>query len=1020
MSGLRGVVRAAVAAVAAAALVLGGAAVAHADDPPTTEQPLTPVDGAVGYTMVEPDGFPLVESEIGVGGPLSTTAGSLVDIGTASGGHPAVLVRVAALSATEDVTVFGAGGTSVLFAPRGTSASTSVLLPVVDGAVQLWSSAPAQTRIEVLAGFTGDTTKPGSIFALDEPVTRADTAVGLAGASLSPAPIEVGVTGRGGVPAEEVRAVVVTLDVTVPAATTLHVDAQSLPVPAGRSVLTTIVPQDSDGSVHVRTGSGTGSLRLDVRGWVVKAPFYAEQVNLEGSFVPTTGSSSPQTVALTAQAAGPAVGSVVVGELQDSQVTLGMLSATASTETTLLNLGEEYEGRGRGLVVDGSRGAAPQLVLTRSEQDTGALTLRRGSADVTWTPVGDIVSVEQHWMPGYDEPTISIESPADGSEQDLGDHGYFTLTGVAETPGSTVDRIEVSGPEGLIGTATLYFDDGSLDWEFDAAAPIDGTHTYTVAIFDRAGRTATDEIDIEVTAVDDDDVVTAPNVFLFNSPGDPENQGGLTILTQDDEGSPTQVSVDAKPVFSPGDTLVSAVTEATPEGVFVTVLSVDRVGDRWIANTAAASLEDVFFQTDINETRVLDDPDEIVADSDENAIEAPVGQVDAAGDPIQTDVEYGEGEGERVWVETENIDLDDYPDDWNGDEIIENAFSPSKGGAVSAAAPIAPASGVGTSFNASLGGSVNLLATWAKGSKTGPTLKEMSEEIKDPDAREQALKSKYEQIKSEDKLVVALGVKLQATLEFTAVLDTSIDWKWGFIPVGITINELTVKAVVTTKFGASLKASLSSEVAGTWWNAIGGFKLPTFTIFAGPIPVVFTNDIDFALKGKVSLEISIELPEIGHKSVFTYGFTYSDRNGYQTLSKDPVHSGSWGPFDSWDNLKLGAKFTAQFGPEAQLSTKIYSVVGPNMTLAGLVKFTGEIGGTLGGGFYANYKLALVIELKGGVKIVIWKKELGKFDFTAFSTEKPILQGKYPSGATGAYAPWIRGPAPPGRDFVLRA
>ena len=42
-------------------------------------------------------------------------------------------------------------------------------------------------------------------------------------------------------------------------------------------------------------------------------------------------------------------------------------------------------------------------------------------------------------------------------------------------------------------------------------------------------------------------------------------------------------------------------------------------------------------------------------------------------------------------------------------------------------------------------------------------------------------------------------------------------------------------------------------------------------------------------------------------------------HGYQTLSKAPNHTGSWGPFESWDNLKLGAKFTAQFGPEAHLA-----------------------------------------------------------------------------------------------------
>jgi len=153
-------------------LVSGAVTTAHADDAVVTEQPLTPVQGEVSYSVAQQSGFPQVESEIGRGAPLSTTAGALVDISAAVGEHTAALVRVAVLSAADDVTVFGAGGQSVLFAAAGASASTSVLLPVVDGHVQLWASAAAQTRIEVLAAFTGDETKPGSIFALDAPVTR--------------------------------------------------------------------------------------------------------------------------------------------------------------------------------------------------------------------------------------------------------------------------------------------------------------------------------------------------------------------------------------------------------------------------------------------------------------------------------------------------------------------------------------------------------------------------------------------------------------------------------------------------------------------------------------------------------------------------------------------------------------------------------------------------------------------------------------------------------------------------------
>lgn len=1023
MSALRNFARAATASLLAGAMVFGVAATAaHAEEPSTVEQPLANVDGTVSVSVAEPTGLPLVESEIGRGAALSTAPGSLVDVSAATGAHTAALVRVAALSASEDITVFAAGGTPVLFAPKGTSASTSVLLPVAGGAVQLWASAPAQTRVEVLAAFTGEEAKPGSIFALDAPVTRADTSVQLAGSALSTAPLEIGVIGRGGVPSEGVRAVVATLDVTVPAATVLRVDAQRLPVPAGRSVLTTIVPPDADGTIHVRTESGSGSLRLDVRGWVAEAPFYAEQANLKGSFVPVTEASGAQRVSLTAQRNTPATGSVVVGELQDAEFSLGLLAATPSSETTLLNLGEAYEGRGRGLVVDGARGAAPQLAVTRSEQEAGSLTLRRGSTDVTWTPVGDIISGERSWALGEEDPTVVIESPLNGSQQDLGDHGYFTLSGSGTTPGSSVDRIEVSGPEGLIGTATLFFDEGSLDWEFDAAAPDDGSHTYTVTIYDRAGRSSSEQVEVAVTAVDEEDTVTAPNAFLFNSPGDDENQGGLVILAEAPDGGPTKVAVDARPAFSPGDTLISPAVEATPDGVLLTVLSVDRVGSRWEVETAAASLDEVFFQADIDETTVLDDPSRIVPNDDESAIEAPVGEVDEAGNPIQTDVEFSDGPGQRAWVETEDVDLEDLPETGSGGAgEADSALAWVNPSAV-ANEYIAPA--LGTSFNSSLATSVNILATWAGGSKSGPTLKEISKEIKDPDAREQALKDKYEQVKQEKKLAVALSVKGQAALQFTAVLDTSITWKWGFIPTGITINELTIKAVLTLKVSATVKINISTEVGGTWWNPLGGFRLPTVTIMAGVLPIVFTNDLEFAFKAKIGLEFSAELPEMAYKKVYTFGFTYRDGVGYKSLSEEPKTSGSFGIFDGWDGSKIGGKLSISAGPEAELSTKIYSLTGPTMTLSGMLKFGATVTAEYKDGELrpsAAYMLALVIELKVGVKIVIWKKNLGSWDTSPLIIEKPLLEGKTSSGkSASALLPVIRGPDPPSWDGLLRA
>lgn len=194
-------VRALVTGVVTVALVFGSVvSVAHADEEPTVEQPLAAVDGSVDFDVADSAALPLIESEIGRGAPLSTVAGARIDVAAAVGGHRSALVRVAGLSAVTDTTVYSSGGSAVLFVPAGTSASTSVLLPVREGTVELWASAPMETRIEVLAAFTGEENRPGSIVALETPLMRAETTSQLAGSGLSTLPFEVGVIGQGGVP----------------------------------------------------------------------------------------------------------------------------------------------------------------------------------------------------------------------------------------------------------------------------------------------------------------------------------------------------------------------------------------------------------------------------------------------------------------------------------------------------------------------------------------------------------------------------------------------------------------------------------------------------------------------------------------------------------------------------------------------------------------------------------------------------------------------------------------------------
>lgn len=283
----RGMARSSLVAVLLAwALVFSNLVPATADE--AVDMPLTPVSGVAHYDADYR--VPVVESQLGIGAPLSDDPASLVTLTGIEAGHDGALVRVSVFNVDEPLTVFAAGAPAL--AVEEGAASTMVLVPVDDGEVSLYGTASADLRVELLASFAGDPEVPGSTIALAEPVTRADTAAVLADNSLSSQAISVGVVGLGGVPSTGVRAVYLTAVVEVPGATTLLIGDQDVPVPAGRTAVTTVVSPSADGTVPVEIASGQGTLRVDVRGWVPEASQSMQLTNVVGSYIPVVGGAS--------------------------------------------------------------------------------------------------------------------------------------------------------------------------------------------------------------------------------------------------------------------------------------------------------------------------------------------------------------------------------------------------------------------------------------------------------------------------------------------------------------------------------------------------------------------------------------------------------------------------------------------------------------------------------------------------------------------------------------------------------
>ena len=194
------------------------------------------------------------EPQMGRGTQLAPGQPQAIPLGSDAASAHSALVRLSVFAAGSDLQV-DLSSFPALSVAAGQSASTTVLVPVVDGKVTAATDAVANVRVDVLALFSGDKTAPGSTVALPTPVLRADTDSSLAanatGQGLTATDTLVGLTGLGGVPVDGVRAAHVSATVSTPAATTLILDGQRLALPAGRTTVTTVVTPSAQGDIAV-------------------------------------------------------------------------------------------------------------------------------------------------------------------------------------------------------------------------------------------------------------------------------------------------------------------------------------------------------------------------------------------------------------------------------------------------------------------------------------------------------------------------------------------------------------------------------------------------------------------------------------------------------------------------------------------------------------------------------------------------------------------------------------------------
>lgn len=560
-----------VAAVMAATVGVSGA---YAD-----EARLTPVSDSV---MAESAyRVPALDTMIGRGGALAVGSEAPVAV-SAADGTASALVRISVFGAASDADVT-MGGTPVLHVAAGHDASTTVLASVSDGAVNLGASAGVNASVEVLACFGSSPSDPGSTVALDAPVTRADTSAGLAASSLSAAPFSVGLVGEGGVPADNVRAAYVTLDTSLEAAGTVTVGGQALALPAGRSIVSTIVVPDGNGNVSVLTDGATGSLTLVERGYVAGAGENLSAANVGGGYVPASGETWK-----SASASEGADSSVTANRVDDNLFGIALVSAaSADSRREYVEVGESLTGRSHGAVVDAANGALPQLEVVESSADDIAVSALGGTADASVLLLGDVLG-EKTSSAGA--ASVSFTNVKDGDTLDFSQGAGKEFQGSIESDAS-VESVQVYGGSQLIGNAAVtYAQDGTASWSFFAAAQSSGETTYSVTATMRDGSTAKASVTVTVQLPDSSDTVI--NSKVVEIPGGDSSP----IVALDD----SSVTLNAEPTFQVGSIIVSDIAPNAPEGLLRWVDSIDRSGDLWIVGTHQADLTDAFYQVKID------------------------------------------------------------------------------------------------------------------------------------------------------------------------------------------------------------------------------------------------------------------------------------------------------------------------------------------------------------------------------------------------------------------------------------
>ncbi|GAA1954217.1 choice-of-anchor L domain-containing protein [Microbacterium aquimaris] len=881
-----------------------------------------PADGA-GAPARATASAPLLEPALGIGLDLAQGQATQVPLSDGEANAHSALVRLSITRAPAP-TAIRVAGSAALRVGAEESASTTVLAPIVDGSFEIIADRDASIRVERIATFSAPIDAPGSVHALSEPVLRADTASGLglpddglgAGAST-----EVGVLGIGGVPEAGVRAAFVTLQTTATAPSRIDFAGQTLQLRDGVTTVTTSVIPDEFGMLPLDIVSGalTG-FSVSVLGYVVEPLDNPAALQGEGAFVPQ---AEPDTRGVE----------VSTGEASDLEIdapagaekVLALVSGMQADALGVLDLGRSAGGRANGVIVDGSAGAAPQLVLL----DPVGSAYAHGSdiaADVT--PLGYVLGAP---TTNPTDAKITLDSPSTTSA-DATDTWTVDFAGTWSTPGDVPQRVEVTVDGAPFGSAPAFVDGR---WAYTLSLPESGDYEISFTLVARGGSRTSVDWNGTVTVPTADDVVITDDTVVLDTTDIAAYEADLLSFLTD-------------PALVPGDIVVADVSDATPAGVLGRVESVDVIDGLWVVRLSTATLTDVFLQADVDEALPVGGGEPTVREESET-VEIVDGEATDGGDPVTAS---------WATVPAEQVDITDGPLDALDDSPIADDENTT---------PDAEAVGAGTSaavalLSSPLQVSLNPMALASNAVRGLQFVQAMRATVPAATFEPASIAHVVEaEFTSGKQITVQARAQLKLALKVT--IDIEVRWTEGSAwppkpPLPYPhLNEF--KNVLESS--ASAEATASATVSKKYeWSKEKSFtrEFAPISFAVGPVPVVITSEIGITLEASMSIAGTAKIVvETSYTRTQELGFAFKDGSAQLV---DPSPQTTVTPPHFTEDSGLSASASATAGPTLSFTAKLWDLAGPQLELSLKAAIDANGSATVGDPFFtAEAELAIV-------------------------------------------------------------